>query len=430
MVPGDKSISHRALILSGLAEGSSTITGLSNGDDVRNTALAMQSLGVRMDEVGAGVLIVEGGQGLLHEPDAPLFMGNSGTGMRLMAGVLASFPWWSVLYGDASLSRRPMDRVALPLSMMGAKIEGRGSSCLPPLGVRGTQLKGIDYEPPVASAQVKSAVLLAALRASGRSILRERLVTRTHTEELLSMFGADIEVHDGPDGHRVVLNPSPLVSCEVVIPGDPSQAAFWIVAGCIVPDSEVLTSHVYSGPARLGFLDVLVRMGADIDVHVIGDHLVNVRARYGGLRGIELEASEVPGVIDEIPILAVAAAVAEGRTVMHGLGELRVKESDRLSAVVSMLSALGARIEGTGQQLVVEGGARLRGGRVDSKGDHRIAMAAAIAALATERGRGEVAIDGFDSVDTSYPGFIDDLRRVSRGRCSVELLLDDSQQES
>ncbi len=399
-VPGDKSISHRALILAALAEGISVVRGLSPGADVAGTAAAVQALGAVVDGH-----LVTGGRSRLHEPSGVLDVGNSGTTIRLLAGLCAGFDWVTVLSGDESIARRPMDRVAEPLRLMGATVEGSDGGRLPPITVRGGGLHGIDYQMPVASAQVKAAILLAALSAEGETVVRESTPTRAHSEEMLDAAGADIEVADG----IVRLRPSALHPFELDVPGDPSQAAFWVVAACIVPGSELVIDDVYLGPARAGFLDVLVAMGADVER--VGER--SLRARYSpDLHGTDVEGHQIPGLIDEIPVLAVAAAVAEGTTTFRGAGELRVKESDRLATVTSELSALGGKVEPTDDGLTVTGtgtgGGGLHGGHVRSHGDHRVAMAMAVAAMAAA---GDTVVDGWDAVATSYPGFEDDLRR-------------------
>jgi 3-phosphoshikimate 1-carboxyvinyltransferase len=286
---------------------------------------------------------------------------------------------------------------------MGARVDGRDGGRLPPITVRGGGLEGIDYEMPVASAQVKSAILLAGLSAEGETVVRESTPTRAHTEEMLVAAGADVEVVEG----TITLRPGPLHPFELDVPGDPSQAAFWVVAACIVPGSDVVVDDVYLGPARAGFVDVLAAMGADVER--VGER--SLRARYSpDLHGTTVEGHQVPGLVDEIPVLAVAAAVADGTTTFEGAGELRLKESDRVATIVSELSALGATVDPTDDGLVVKGGGAgsLRGGHVRSHGDHRVAMAMAVAAMAAA---GDTVIEGWDAVATSYPGFEDDLRR-------------------
>jgi 3-phosphoshikimate 1-carboxyvinyltransferase len=396
-VPGDKSISHRALMLAALAEGTSAVRGLSDGDDVHRTRTAVEALGAVVE--GERIL---GGRTRLHEAPDVIDVGNSGTTIRLLAGLCAGFDWLTVMTGDASIRRRPMARVAEPLRAMGAEVEGR-SGTLPPLVVRGGGLKGMSHELTVPSAQVKSAILLAALSAEGETVVTQRPRTRAHTEELLALAGADVAL--SPDGLTVTVRPGNLRPFELVVPGDPSQAAFWLVAAGIVPGSDVVVENVYLGPARDGFVRVLARMG--LAVERVGES--DLRASYRGpLHATEVSSEEVPGLIDEIPVLAVAAAVADGTTLFSGVGELRVKESDRMAAIGIQLSALGAAVELDGDRLVVHGtGGRLRATHVDSGGDHRMAMALAVAGLAAD---GETWVGGWDAVTTSYPRFEDDLR--------------------
>jgi 3-phosphoshikimate 1-carboxyvinyltransferase len=405
-VPGDKSISHRALLLAARAAGRSHVTGLSDGDDVARTAAAVRALGAGVDGEAPGVVEIDGGPHRLHEPEGVIDVGNSGTGMRLLAGFVAAFDWLTVLHGDSSVSRRPMARVVEPLRLMGASVDGRRDATLPPLVVRGGALVGIDYTPPVASAQVKSAVLLAGLGAKEDTIVREPVRTRMHTEELLAACGVEVEVAPYGRGQVVRLRPSALSPLTLKVPGDPSHAAFWVVAATIVPGSEVVVERVYVGPGRAGFLDVLTRMGADVELQWRDDTTADVTARHSRLVGTEVTGAEVPGVVDEIPVLAVAAAAAEGETVFRDLAELRLKESDRVATVGAELSALGARVETVGDDLAVVGGGRLHGNSVRSQGDHRVAMAAAVAGLAAE---GRTTVDGWDAVATSYPGFAADL---------------------
>jgi len=409
-VPGDKSISHRAVLLGALCEGRSEARGLSDGDDVARTAAAVRALGAHVDGP-----VISGGARHLMAPPGPLDLGNSGTTMRLLAGMVAGWPWTVELTGDASLSSRPMDRVAEPLRRMGATVEGRGERCRPPLVVRGGALHGIDYTPPVASSQVKSCILLAALRAEGETVVREPVLTRLHTEELLARCGAHVEEYESSEGHVVRVRPGELEPFELDVPGDPSQAAFWIVAACVVPGSEVTVERIYVGRGRRGFLDVLGRMGARLDevpVEGPGDlaATADVVARSGALRGTEVEAAEITG-LDEVPVLAVAAACAEGTTVFRDVAELRVKESDRLAGVVALVRAFGAVAEADGDDLVVHGAATLAAGTFDAAGDHRMAMAGAVAGLAA---RGTTQVSGFAAVDTSYPGFAAHLRLLTK----------------
>lgn len=417
--PGDKSISHRALLLGALAEGRSSIRGLSEGDDVLRTRRAVEAMGAGVGGDPTGTVTVEGGRARLHPPAHPIDCGNSGTGMRLLAGLVAGLPWTTVLVGDESLSARPMDRVAAPLRKMGAEVAGRGERCLPPLTVTGGRLQGIDWSPPIASAQVKSAVLLAGLTAGGETVVHEAVATRAHTEELLAMAGADVEVEvEEGAGRTVRLRASDLRPFELQVPGDPSQAAFWVVAACLVPGSEVTVTGVYGGPGRSGFLEVLRRMGARVEAVAAGHGVVDLHAASSRLRGTTVGAAEIPS-LDEVPVLAVAAAAAEGVTEFRDVGELRVKESDRLAAVAALVRSLGAGAEVLGDDLRVEGvgpDGHLAHTGSTSGGDHRMAMAAAVAALAA--GPGSSELRGFSVVATSYPDFLDHLRALG-GRATV-----------
>lgn len=394
-VPGDKSISHRALLLAARAEGTSVVRGLADGDDVRRTAAAVRALGAVVEGER-----VTGGTTVLREAEHVLDVGNSGTAIRLLAGWSAAFPWLTVIEGDASVARRPMDRVVEPLRRMGAALDGRDGGRYPPLVVRGGGLRGIEYQSPVASAQVKSAILLAGLGAEGETVVHERAPTRRHTEEMLAACGVPVVV----EGCSVRLRPAPLQPFELDVPGDPSQGAFWAVAACIVPGSELVLENLYLGPARTGFLEVLARMGADIGVEGR-----DIRVRHSELHGTEVGGDEIPALIDEVPVLAVAAAMAEGTTTFREATELRVKESDRIASVTSELTALGARVQPREDGFVVEGPARLQGARVRSHGDHRVAMAMAVAGLAAG---GTTRIEGWEAVATSYPTFGADLRSV------------------
>lgn len=409
-VPGDKSVSHRALLLSALAGGDSTITGISRGDDVTRTRRAIEQLGAGVIENLDGSLTVAGGE--LREPEEPLDHGNSGTGIRLMSGIVAGLDMFTVLTGDEFLRRRPMDRVAAPLRAMGALVEGRGNGSLAPLAIRGGGLRGIDYVSPVASAQIKSAVLLAGLHARTPTMVREPTITRRHTEEMLRDFGVDISW----TGTEVRLTPGPLKAQPVTVPGDPSQAAFWVVAGLVAPESSVVVEDLYLGAGRTGFVDVLRLMGATIETDAGAGSL---QARRQSLHGIDIDPATVSTFIDEVPVLAVAAAVADGTTVLSGAEELRVKESDRITAVVAMLKAFGVKVQENRDGMVIEGGRPLRGAEISSLGDHRIAMAAAIAALCAE---GETVIHGWEAVSTSYPGFAEELNRLTNGSARAEVL--------
>src|SRR6202453_2698935 len=420
--PGEKSISHRSVLLGALAEGTSVIHGLSDGADVAASLAAVEAMGAGVERHDDGTVVVHGGRARLHRPDAPLDCGNSGTSMRLLAGLVAGFDWETELVGDASLSSRPMDRVAEPLGLMGARVTGRGTRCLPPLLVRGGGLHGIDWTSKVVSAQVKSAIILAGLSAEGITIVREAVTTRAHTEELLIEAGADLTVSPWGEGRRVRVRASSLKPVERVVPGDPPASAFFAVAGCVVPGSAVDVAGVYSGPARLGYVTVLQRMGASVTLIPGDPGTATIRALSGPLHGAEVPASEIPS-LDEIPILAVAAAVARGTTVFTDVGELRVKEVDRLLAVADMVEAFGAQATIDGDTLSITGvGGPLRGARFDSQGDHRMAMAAGVAALAARPGARSI-ITGFGAVETSYPTFAEDIERLAVGPAAPRALL-------
>ena len=407
-VPGDKSISHRAVLLAALAEGTSTIHGLSGGDDVSRTLAAVGALGAAVDggvDGGTSPLSIAGGRSRLRAPSTALDLGNSGTGIRLLAGVAATLPGTTTLTGDDSLRRRPMDRVAEPLRAMGAGVAGRGDRCLPPLEVTGGTLRAISYTPPVASAQVKSAIVLAGIAAEGETVVHEPVATRAHTEEMLAAAGADIDFERVGTGRVVRVRRSTLVPGTFTVPGDPSQAAFWLVGGIIVPGSLVTVDAIHLGIERLGFLGVLRRMGATIETEEYGNQCGSVTSYFCELHGTVVEAAEIPS-LDEVPILAVAAAVAHGSTRFRDVGELRVKESDRLAGTADLIRAFGVTATVHGDDLVVDGtGAALRPAVIDARGDHRMAMAAAVAGAACPASSGETIISGWDAVATSYPGF-------------------------
>ena len=405
-VPGDKSISHRVLMLAALADGTSTVRGLSDGGDVACTRRIIEALGADVVDAGDGTISIRGGR--LEAVDHPLDVGNSGTGIRLLAGLLAGQPFRSVLDGDASIRRRPMDRVLDPLRLMGATVDGRDGLSLAPLEIRGGGLRGIEYRLPVASAQVKGCVLFAGLSAEGPTTVVEDRSSRAHTEELMTAFGLTLERGSDGDLTRVTVQPGRPTAFDHDVAGDPSQAAFWAVAASILPGSEVVVGNVYAGPARSGFVDVLSRMGADITHDLTSGDLT---VRHSGLTGTVVSADEVPGLVDEVPILAVAAACADGQTTFEGVGELRVKESDRLATVESELGRMGADVRVDGDTLVVRGSA-LTGAEVDSHHDHRIAMACAVAALVAD---GPTTIAGWDAVATSYPTFEADLGLLRGG---------------
>ncbi|MCL4531651.1 MAG: 3-phosphoshikimate 1-carboxyvinyltransferase [Actinobacteria bacterium] len=413
-VPGDKSISHRALMLNAIAEGEATVSNLGPGADCLSTLRCLRALGVTIETLGDGALRVVGvGLQGLREPEDLLDAGNSGTAMRLLAGLLAGQPFLSILTGDSSLRSRPMRRVIEPLRRMGAQLWARRDDSLPPIAVRGGFLKGIEYNLPVASAQLKSALLLAGLCAEGPTVLREPQPSRDHTERMLAAQGARIS----PAGGAITLTPGdPLTVLSVQVPGDISSAAFWLVAAAVHPDAEITVRDVGINPGRTGVLEVLRAMGADLEVVPRGERggepVADLVARSSHLRGAQVGGALIPRLIDEIPVLAVAAAFAEGETRFSDAAELRVKETDRVRAMSTELARLGADVQELADGLVVRGGRSLRGDRCLSYGDHRMAMAMAVAGLVAQ---GETAIEGAEVAEISYPSFWEDLERLSAG---------------
>ncbi|TWT23451.1 3-phosphoshikimate 1-carboxyvinyltransferase [Luteimonas marina] len=403
-VPGDKSVSHRAIMLASLADGVSQVEGFLEGEDARATEAIFRRMGVRIDAPKAGSRIIHGiGIDGLRAPDGPLDCGNAGTGMRLLAGLLAGQSFDTTLVGDASLSKRPMRRVTAPLARMGARID-TGEGGVPPLRIHGgSALQGIDIETEVASAQVKSALLLAGLYARGTTTVREPHPTRDYTERMLQALGWPIEFSPGfarlEGGHR-------LLARDIAVPADFSSAAFFIVAATLVPGSDVRLQRVGMNPRRTGLLHVLRLMGADIEETPAGEQggepVSDLRVRHAPLRGIEVPVAHVADMIDEFPALFVAAACAQGTTTVRGAAELRVKESDRIATMATGLRALGARVDETPDGATIHGDSQLRGGSIDSHGDHRIAMSFAVAAQLSDGG---VRIGDIANVATSFPGF-------------------------
>ena len=403
-VPGDKSISHRSVILASIASGTSHVSGFLQGEDSLNTLRAFVQMGVAIER-DADRLRIEGvGLHGLQAPSSDLEMGNSGTAMRLLLGLLAGQSFDSRLTGDASLSSRPMGRVIRPLEAMGAVIDSR-SEGRAPLSITGSRpLRGIDYSLPVASAQVKSCLLLAGLYAKGDTVVREPAPTRDHSERMLRGFGCDLSVADGviriPGGQQPK-------ACDVDVPGDISSAAFFLVAASIQPDSDLTLHHVGINPTRTGVIDILRLMGADIEIsearEVGGEPVADIRVRGANLHGIDIPRRLVPLAIDEFPVLFVAAACASGTTRLGGAEELRVKESDRIQVMADGLDRLGIQTEVLEDGIVIQGG-RVKGGEVDSHGDHRIAMAFSVAGLAAES---DVVVNDCANVATSFPGFVE-----------------------
>ncbi|MEB3243406.1 MAG: 3-phosphoshikimate 1-carboxyvinyltransferase [Cyanobacteriota bacterium] len=417
-VPGDKSISHRALLFGAIAEGETRIDGLLPAEDPLSTAACLRAMGVEISPIRSGEPVLVRGVGLdgLREPEDILDCGNSGTTMRLLLGLLAGrAERHFVLTGDASLRRRPMRRVGQPLSQMGALIQGRQGGNLAPLAVAGRQLDGATIHTPVASAQVKSALLLAALTARGSTTVIEPALSRDHSERMLRAFGADLVV-GGEGGTTVTVTPgASLRGQAVVVPGDISSAAFWLVAGAITPGAELTVENVGLNPSRTGILEVLEQMGAAIEVRnrrdVAGEPVGDLHVSHGPLRAFSIGPELVPRLVDEIPVLAVAACSAEGESRISGAEELRVKETDRLAVMARQLGAMGARLEERADGLLLQGGTALRGAEVSSETDHRVAMSLAVASLVA---RGDTRLHDSAAAAVSYPGFWDDLARLRR----------------
>lgn len=412
-VPGDKSISHRALMLGSIAEGETIIRGLLLGEDPRSTAQCFSAMGAEISPLNSDFVRIKGiGLGNLQEPNNILDAGNSGTTLRLMLGILASHTGrFFAITGDDSLRARPMLRVVDPLRRMGATIWGRENGAKAPLAVTGQKLHPIHYISPIASAQVKSAILLAGLLTSGETIVTEPEQSRDHSERMLKAFGADVRVDR--DSHTVILKGgNRLQGQEVIVPGDISSAAFWLVAGSIVPNSEILIKNVGVNPTRTGVLEVLRAMGANLSLEnereITGEPIADLRVKTAALKGCEIGGSIIPRLIDELPVLAVAAACAEGRTVIRDAEELRVKESDRIAATVQGLRAMGAEVIEHPDGMEIFGGRPLVGTTIDSYNDHRIAMSFAIAGLVAQKHPTE--IERADCVTISYPSFIPTLQ--------------------
>ncbi|MBD2654231.1 3-phosphoshikimate 1-carboxyvinyltransferase [Synechocystis sp. FACHB-383] len=416
-VPGDKSISHRALMLGAIATGETIIEGLLLGEDPRSTAHCFRAMGAQISELNSEKIIVQGrGLGQLQEPSTVLDAGNSGTTMRLMLGLLAGQrDCLFTVTGDDSLRQRPMSRVIQPLQQMGAKIWARNNGKFAPLAVQGSQLKPIHYHSPIASAQVKSCLLLAGLTTEGDTTVTEPALSRDHSERMLQAFGAKLTI-DSAIHSVTVHGPAHLTGQRVVVPGDISSAAFWLVAASILPGSELLVENVGINPTRTGVLEVLAQMGADITPEnerlVTGEPVADLRVRSSRLRGCTFGGEIIPRLIDEIPILAVAAAFAEGTTRIEDAAELRVKESDRLAAIASELGKMGAKVTEFADGLEIQGGIPLQGAEVDSLTDHRIAMALAIAALGSG---GQTILNRAEAAAISYPEFFATLGEVAQG---------------
>ena len=409
-VPGDKSISHRAVMFGALAEGTTEITGFLDGEDCRSTIACFRTLGVNITQNGETVTVEGKGLRGLSAPVAVLDVGNSGTTMRLMSGILAAQPFDCEMTGDASICKRPMGRVITPLTQMGADIRGKENENTAPLLVHGQPLHGIAYDMPVASAQVKSAILLAGLYAQGATTVRELLPSRDHTERMLRHLGADIRTADGV----ITIQPTETLTAQPIqVPGDISSAAFFIVAALIVPDSHIIIEGVNVNETRTGILDALRDMGADIRVTnlriVCGEEVADIEARTSKLHGTTIGGAIIPRMIDEIPIFTVAALFAEGETVVKDAHELKVKESNRIRTMAEELGKLHATIHETEDGMVIPGGQTLTGGTTNSHNDHRIAMSMAVAGLLAT---GETVVTGSDCAAVSFPGFFELLARL------------------
>lgn len=413
-VPGDKSISHRALMLGAIAEGITTIEGLLLGEDPQSTAKCFQGMGAKISPLNTEKVTVEGiGTNGLQEPINVLDAGNSGTTMRLMLGLLASQPdKFFTITGDDSLRSRPMSRVIKPLQQMGAVIYGRQNNQNAPLGVMGQNLQPIHYHSPIPSAQVKSCILLAGLMSEGLTTVTEPALSRDHSERMLRAFGANLTIN--PDTHSVTITgKTPLQGQRVIVPGDISSAAFWLVAGAIIPDSELLIENVGVNPTRTGILEALQMMGADITLEnkreMTGEPVADLRVKSSHLKGCTIEGHIIPRLIDEIPILAVAGCFAEGITIIKDAEELRVKESDRLAVMALELGKMGAKITEFADGMEIVGKASLEGAECDSFTDHRIAMSLAIAGLGAT---GKTVINRASAASISYPTFVDTLKQI------------------
>ncbi|MCM1170897.1 MAG: 3-phosphoshikimate 1-carboxyvinyltransferase [Clostridium sp.] len=411
IVPGDKSISHRSIMLGSLAKGNTEVTGFLQGADCLSTIDCFRKMGVEITNNGDGIVVITGRglRGLLPSDDT-LDVGNSGTTTRLMSGILAAQSFSSRVNGDASIQKRPMKRIITPLLQMGADIKSENGNDCAPLVINGRQLKGISYASPVASAQVKSAILFAGLYAEGETTVTEPALSRNHTELMLEEFGVGIKT----EGKSVTVTPArELFARKITVPGDISSAAYFMVAAAITPNSCVTVKNVGINPTRDGMIQVMKMMGADITVEKtsadIGEPTADITVRTSELKGCVIGGDIIPTLIDEIPAIAILACFAEGETIIKDAGELKVKESNRIDVMVSNLSAMGADIEATEDGMIIKGGKALHGAKVDSRLDHRIAMSFAVAALNAD---GETDILGSECVDISYPGFYGDLKKL------------------
>ena len=412
-VPGDKSISHRSIIFGSLAKGETKVYDILRGEDVLSTIQVFRDLGVSIQDDGDVIRIQGVGFQGLQAPTAPLDMGNSGTSIRLISGVLAGQDFAVTMVGDDSLSKRPMDRVAIPLRQMGVEIAGQGERDCPPLHEKGThQLQPIHYRLPVASAQVKSALIFAALQAEGESTFIEKEKTRDHTEDMIRQFGGEIQV----DGKTIrIQGGQEFQGQEVIVPGDISSAAFWLVAGLILPDSVIKIENVGINQTRTGILDVIQEMGGDLTMEDRDEKAVSasLTVKTSSLKGIRIDGELIPRLIDELPIIALLATQANGQTVIADAEELRVKETDRIQVVADSLNAMGANVVPTEDGMIITGPTPLHGADLETFGDHRIGMMATIAALLVRDGN--VVLDRAEAINTSYPSFFEDLETLLHG---------------
>lgn len=412
-VPGDKSISHRSIIFGSLAKGETKVYDILRGEDVLSTIQVFRDLGVSIQDDGDVIRIQGVGFQGLQAPSAPLDMGNSGTSIRLISGVLAGQDFSVTMVGDDSLSKRPMDRVAIPLRQMGVKIAGQGERDCPPLHEKGThQLHPIHYRLPVASAQVKSALIFAALQAEGESTIIEKEKTRDHTEDMIRQFGGEIQV----DGKTIrIQGGQEFQGQTVIVPGDISSAAFWLVAGLILPDSVIKIENVGINQTRTGILDVIQEMGGDLTIDDRDEKAVSasLTVKTSSLKGIRIDGELIPRLIDELPIIALLATQATGQTVIADAEELRVKETDRIQVVADSLNDMGANVVPTEDGMIITGPTPLHGADLETFGDHRIGMMAAIAALLVRDGN--VVLDRAEAINTSYPSFFEDLETLLHG---------------
>ncbi|QMS95800.1 3-phosphoshikimate 1-carboxyvinyltransferase [Streptococcus equinus] len=412
-VPGDKSISHRSIMFGSLAKGKTTVRDILRGEDVLSTMQVFRDLGVDIQDDGELVTITGVGFDGLKAPKNKLNMGNSGTSIRLISGVLAGQDFTVEMFGDDSLSKRPMDRVTIPLRQMGVEVSGQTERDLPPLTMHGSKaLKPIHYQLPVASAQVKSALIFAALQAEGESVIIEKEKTRNHTEDMIVQFGGKIDV----DGKEIrIKGGQEFTGQDVVVPGDISSAAFWLVAGLIVPNAKVTLKNVGINETRTGILDVIKAMGGKMTISDVDDiaKSATITVETSELHGTEIGGEIIPRLIDELPIIALLATQANGTTVIRDAEELKVKETDRIQAVADALNAMGADITPTDDGMIIKGKTPLHGAKINTFGDHRIGMMAAIAALLVSDG--DVELERAEAINTSYPSFFNDLEVLSRG---------------